>query len=368
MVAVYMLFMARRGIGVGYLVVWLLVYALGNSTVGLARAAWSANLVTRYDQRSRFYGYLGFIGVIGTLVVLGMPVVSDPLGHIVRLPNDVQLMGWVSLAMIPLGLGVTAWLTPEPINIDAAKDRFSFRDYWDICRKPETLRLFFSGLALQLGPGWMANLYVFFFVAAMRFTEGQASTLLIVYIMAGVLGAPLIGWIGGRFSKHRTMIASTLCYSLGLCTVPIIPKGDILAGIPVMVWCGFMANGFGLMTSAMMADVGDQVRLEQGKERMALLFAVTSLSTKLAAAGAVMISYPLLAAVGYDPRLAGHNTPAALGGLTTVFIVGPIFWVVLGGLCFVGWRLDARRHAEICSELEARDALLAQAAREGGVG
>jgi glycoside/pentoside/hexuronide:cation symporter, GPH family len=121
-----------------------------------------------------------------------------------------------------------------------------------------------------------------------------------------------------------------------------------------------MANGFDLMTGAMMADVGDQVRLEQGKERMALLYAVTGLAGKLAAAGAVIIAYPLLAAIGYQPTLGAHNTPAALNGLTLVFITGPIFWVVLGGLCFLGWKLDAHKHATIREELEARDAMLAQ--------
>lgn len=359
MLAVYQLFMARKGIGVGYLIVWLLVYALGSSTVGLARAAWSANLVTRYDQRSRFYGYLGFISVIGILVVLGTPVISEALKlHI----NNVHLMGWTILGLLPPAMLITAFLVREPINVDSSH-HFVWRDYWAIATKPEVLRLFVSQFSLTLGPGWMANLYIFFFVAARLFTQGQAYALLIVYILAGVFGAPLIGYLGGRFGKHRTMIATTLCYSLGLCTVVVAPKGDtimgVIVGVPIMIWCGFMANGFDLMTSAMMADVGDQVRLEQGKERMALLFAVTGLAAKLAAAGAVIIAYPLLAAIGYVPTLANHNTHAALNGLQIVFITGPIFWVVLGGLCFLGWKLDAAKHADIRLRLEARDAILA---------
>ena len=367
LVSVWMLFMAHRGIGMTYLVVWLLIYALGSSIVGLARGAWSANLVTRYDQRSRFYGYLGFIGVTGALIVLETPTVSALIPGHMHLPNNVQLMGWVILIMTPIGFAINALLVPEPINVDAAKDRFSFRDYWAICKKPDVLRLFVSAFALTLGPGWMGNLYVFFFVAARGFTEPQAYSLLFIYILAGVVAAPVIGWLGGRFGKHRVMMASTVLYSLGLCTVTLAPKADLLLAVPVMVWCGLMANGFGLMTSAIMADVGDEVRLEQGKERMALLFAVTGLAGKLAAAGALAISYPLLVMVGYDPKLAGHNTPAALDGLTLIFIVGPIFWVILGGLCFIGWRLDARRHAQIRSELEARDAMLAQAVKEGGL-
>ena len=357
MLAVYELFMAKKGIGVGYLIVWLLVYALGSSIVGLARGAWSANLVTRYDQRSRFYGYIGFISVIGILVVLGTPVASEALKlHV----NNVHLMGWTVLGLMPLATLVTAVLVREPVNVDVAKHGgVALRDYWDIVRKPEVLRLFVSQFSLTLGPGWMANLYLFFFTAARLFTQGQAYTLLIIYILSGVFGAPLIGFLGGRFGKHRVMIAATLCYSAGLCTVVVAPKANMLIGIPIMVWCGFMANGFDLMTAAMMADVGDQVRLEQGKERMALLFAMTGLAQKLAAAGAVMIAYPLLAAIGYQPTLAGHNTPGALSGLEIVFITGPIFWVVLGGLCFLGWKLDAAKHADIRTKLEARDAVIA---------
>ncbi|HUO11670.1 MAG TPA: MFS transporter, partial [Caulobacteraceae bacterium] len=292
--AVYQLFMAKKGIGVGYLIVWLLVYALGNSLVQLARSAWSANLVTRYDQRSRFYGYIGFISVIGLLIVLGTPPLAEQLHwH----TNNVHLMGWIILALLPITTAITA-LAPEPVNAAARPKgaHFTLSDYWAIAKKPEVVRIFASQFALTLGPGWMANLYLFFFMNFLRFTEGQAYVLLLVYILAGVLGAPLIGYLGGRFGKHRTLLAATLCYSLGLCTVIVLPKNDTFLTAPVMIWCGFMANGFDLMTSAMMADVGDQVRLEQGRERMALLFAVTGLAQKLAAAGAVIIAYPLLQA------------------------------------------------------------------------
>jgi Na+/melibiose symporter-like transporter len=195
---------------------------------------------------------------------------------------------------------------------------------------------------------------------ARGFSESQASLLLIFYVAAGVISAPFVGLIGSRFTKHRTMIASTILYSIGLCTVTIVPKANLLAALPVMLWCGASAIGFDLMTSAMMADVGDQVRLEQGKERMALLFALTGLAAKLSAAAAVLIAYPLLQWAGYQPKTGAHNTPAAIDHLQAIFIIGPIFWVMLGGICFLGWKLDAAKHASIRAELDARDALLAQ--------
>ena len=360
--AVYELFFAKPGIDETFLVIWLLVYALGTSLIGLARAAWSANLVTQYEQRSRFYGYLAALGAVGTFIALFIPVLAPPIAQALHVtpPNNVHLMGWTILALIPIGGMLTGLLVPEKVNLDASTHHFALRDYWELATTPEVMRLSFSAFALTLGPFWMGNLYIFFFTDARGFSEQAASGLLIAYVAAGVFAAPFVGLIGARFTKHRTMIAATILYSVGLCAVLITPKGNFLAGLPVMVWCGANAIGFDLMTSAMMADVGDQVRLKQGKERMALLFALTGLAAKLAAAAAVIIAYPLLQWAGYQPKAGAHNTPAAIDHLQAIFILGPIFWVTLGGLCFVGWRLDANKHANIRIELEARDALVAQ--------
>lgn len=363
MIAVYQLFMAQRGIGMSFLVVWFLVMNLGTSTIGIARFAWSATLVTRYSDRSLFYGAMAFVGVFGNVIVLCIPMITALFPHH-NMASNVQLMGWMILALTPITVALTASLTPEQINPDAKTLRAPLSDYLDLVRRPEVIRLFFMSLFTTLGPGWMANLYIFFFTLARGFTTGQASGLLLFYVAAGALGAPLVGLIAARFSKHRTLITGTICYSIGLCTVLVVPKADFWLSMPVMVWCGFWGAGFDLMSGAMMADVGDHVRLDQGKERMGLLYAVISLAGKLASAGAVMIAYPMLALLGFVPTLGVHNTTAAIDGLQWCFILGPIFFVALGGACCIGWKLDADRHALIRTELEARDAVLLAAAVE----
>jgi glycoside/pentoside/hexuronide:cation symporter, GPH family len=301
--------------------------------------------------------------VIGNILVLAIPVIAASFPH-PSMANSVHLMGWAILAMTPITVILAALLVPEQINPDAPSLRAPIRDYIDLVRRPELIRLFVMSFGTTLGPGWMANLYIFFFTLARGFTTGQASLLLIFYVLFGALGAPLVGLIAARFSKHRTLIAGTICYSLGLCTVLLVPKGDFLLSVPVLIWCGFWGAGFDLMTSAMMADVGDQVRLEQGKERMGLLYAVISLAVKLANAGAVMIAYPMLALIGFVPTLGLHNTPAAIAGLQWCFLLGPIFFVALGGVCCIGWKLDADRHAQIRTALEERDAVLLAVATE----
>jgi GPH family glycoside/pentoside/hexuronide:cation symporter len=107
--------------------------------------------------------------------------------------------------------------------------------------------------------------------------------------------------------------------------------------------------------------VGDQIRLEQGKERISLIYALLSLAAKIAGALSALLSYPLLDAVGYHAKEGLKNSPEAIRHLELIYLAGPIFFVMIGGACFIGWRLDAVRHGQIRSELEARDALYDEA-------
>jgi len=113
-----------------------------------------------------------------------------------------------------------------------------------------------------------------------------------------------------------------------------------------------------------MADVGDEIRLHQRKERMSLLYAVLTFAAKIAAAGAISITFPLLAFFGFNATEGARNTAAALRGLEWAFLTGPIVFIMLGGACVWGWKLDASRHAAVRAELDARDAADAVAAAE----
>jgi Na+/melibiose symporter-like transporter len=86
-----------------------------------------------------------------------------------------------------------------------------------------------------------------------------------------------------------------------------------------------------------------------------LIYALTNATTKLATAGAIFLTFRALAHVGFDPHEGALNTPQALAGLQLVFLAGPVVFVLLGGLCFAGFRLDGERHAAIRSQLDARD-------------
>jgi Na+/melibiose symporter-like transporter len=265
-------------------------------------------------------------------------------------------------------VGIVIWRTPETIAPEAPGQRFRPRDYLDLVTHSSMWRILLADLCLVLGPGWMAAMFLFFSRDVMGFTTGEANILLGFYLVAGLLGAPCAGWMATKIGKHRAAMLSCVIYSLALITLAFLPKGNVAASIPTNFITGFVAAGFTALIRAMVADVADDIRLVQGKERAGLLFSLTTSTSKIALAGAIIITYPLLARIGYDPKLGQGNSPEALQGLTVAFLAGPTVFLMLGAFCFLGYKLTAERATEIRRLLMERDAQLSETEVTAGLG
>jgi Na+/melibiose symporter-like transporter len=129
-----------------------------------------------------------------------------------------------------------------------------------------------------------------------------------------------------------------------------------------MFLLGGLATGFVVMVRAITADVGDELRLEGGRDLIGLLYAVTSATTKAAGALSIFVSFALLEQVGFSVGAHAVNGPAQIHGLEIIFVTGPIVFVMLGGASFLGYKLTAERHADIRRQLDERDAIYAKPA------
>jgi GPH family glycoside/pentoside/hexuronide:cation symporter len=357
--AVYMLFLTHLT-GQASLIAWLLVMYLGTSIISLAHTAWASTLARAYDERSRLFAAMTAVGVIGSVMVLLTPPILARFGHMTG-GADVHAVGWMIIALTPITVALVVLRTPERVTPQASGVHFQWSDYWGLIARPTMLRILVVDFCLGMGPGWMAALYFWFFQQSLEFSRASASLLLLIYIAAGLVGAPLMGRLAVRISKHRATMVATTAYSLILIAVVLIPHGNFVAAILPMFAAGFTAAGFNVLTRAMTADIADEVRLEQGKERTALVFALTTLTTKLAGALAISASFFALSEVGFVAREGARNSAAAIHGLNLVYIIGPIFFVMAAGLALIGYRLNAARHCEIRQALEARDALYDEA-------
>ena len=331
----------------------LLFLYVGYSMVYLSHLAWGGVLGPTYQQRSRVFGAVIGLGVAGAMAVLIIPIVMQQLGH--SEGEGVRAMVWFIIGALPVTVLLVLATAREPI-IRETGHTFRFRDYVTLMKRGNVLRLLAADLCATLGPGWMAALYLFYFKDSRGFDTTAANLLLMIYIAAGFAGAPFIAWLANRIGKHRALMVSTTVYSLGLMIVPFLPAGNFVAFAPGMFLVGAMQAAFTVMIRALTGDIADEVRLDTGREWMGLMYALTIGTTKIAS-GLSALTFVLLAAIGYQAKAGATNTPQAVESLQLVFIVGPIFFVMVAGACFIGYRLSPQRHADIRRQLEAREAM-----------
>ncbi|HEX8232285.1 MAG TPA: MFS transporter [Caulobacteraceae bacterium] len=351
MLSAFMLFMARPGVSAVYLWLWLLVAYVGFSMGSLAQTAWGAVLSPDYDQRSRIYGWWQAGNVVGMLLLLLLPVVMQ-LGLGASRQAGMQAMGWYVVALLPLGVALAVWRTPEPERPRESAARIS--DYLALFRFGSVRRILLIDILMAWAPALTAALFFFYFQHIKGIPQAQSNLLLLVYFAAGLAGAPLWSWLAQRLGKHRAMAAVALTMAAGIMVLHFTPLPNLWVAGAVLALGGLPFSGSMLILRSMLADVGDEIRLETGVDRTGLLYSILTATLKTAQALAVGCSYVGLQLAGFHAGQA--NPPQALLGLQLLFVGLPVAISLLAAASTLGYRLDARRHAAIREALERRDA------------
>lgn len=352
-VASVALYLPSTGVGRNYLLLWLLVLYAGYSILVLSHLAWGAVLVEEYHARSRIYAWLQVMGVLGSIAVLTLPLAAGWLWPDAPV-KGVPLMGWFLVLAVPLTAAITASFAHEPVRAERKTERLGWRDYRDLIARPSMARILAADLLCTLGPAITAPLYLFFFEQARGYTPAQANWLLIVYVVAGLVGPAFWARIAVRLGKHSTVWIATVAYAVAQSGLLMLPKAHPAEMSFAMFTVGFVASAFPFLIRAMIADVSDEVLLDTGRDRTALLYSLTTSTAKVGSTLSVGIAYTILPMFGFNPAAGAVNTPDAIWGLEACYLVPPVLFVLLGGLAMWGYRLDAARHAEIRAALGAR--------------
>ncbi|WP_297696926.1 MFS transporter [Phenylobacterium sp.] len=367
-IAIYMVFNPPAGAGVQYLLLWYFVLYVAYSMLALSHFAWAGSLSRDYDERSRIFGWLIGIAVLGGVFTNILPLITH--GRISPADSaSVPIISWIIIGFAVVLMPIAVLFAPERIAPVAKKERLTLRDYFAVITTPAMLRLVLADLFLVLGPGTTGPIYVFFFHDAKGFSlRTEVPILLIPYTAAGLIGAPIWGRIAQKLGKHRTVQVACICYAITQTILMAIPAKLFWPTFVGMFCVGFTASAFLLLVRAMVADVADQLRLETGQERSGVLYAFTTMTQKFGSSITVSIVYPILAAVGYDPKESAHNTAHAIWGLEMCYLFAPIILVLVGGSMFFGYTLTAERQRKIRDDLETLAAKGADAAEESLVG
>jgi Na+/melibiose symporter-like transporter len=349
-VAIYMIFMAARGVTFLHLFDWLLVLYLGFSITTLAQLAWGAVLAPDYDQRSRLYGWWQAANIIGVLIALFIPIIAMKVFGGTP-AQGVQAMGWFIIAALPVTLLINLLAVPEPRNASAAPHGGVFA-YFALFKRKAVRKVLTCDLLLGLAPGITGALLFNFFEVVKGFDRGQSQMLIVPYFVAGLIAAPFWSWLAMRIGKHRALVAASLIFAVLYCAVGFVPGGDFVRTAISMFVAGLPYAAGLLLTRAMMADIADEVRLETGVDRRALLFSLLSLTTKLGYAISIGC-FNVLALAGFSDKPGAHNAPNAILALEVLFIAVPTILLGSAAVVLRGYPLGPRRHAEIRAALEA---------------
>jgi Na+/melibiose symporter-like transporter len=333
----------------------LLMYA-GYSAAAVAHTSWGQALSTDYHERSRIFGWWQGTNMIALMGLLAVPPLVNALGPRWGLEPSTALgvhaMGWVLLAlMLPALLAVSTGV-PDGAPVHASPHGWG--DVKTALKRPLLQRLLLIDLLATLPAGFGGALLVFFFEAARGFSQSDARLLLLFYFAAGLIGAPLWGWVARRTSKHMAVawaIGSYAVLHMGLVLAPnagfwVAAAGMLLAGIPAV------APPF--LVRAMLADVTDAETLATGRSNAGLYYAVLVGVQKLGYAIPVGLAYAVLDAVGFDAKLGAANTQSAIDGLVMLFLVPPVVSAVGAAWLARGWTIDRAAQQQIIAELHGK--------------
>ena len=360
MLGAYLAFMVEPGATPGYLAGVLVLLFAGYSMGVVAHLSWAAVMAKGYHARSRVYGWLQALTVGGMVLVLVLPPIATRMFP-ANEAAGVQSMGWFIIALTPITVLLAVWRVGEPAipaRVVGEKTAGSLLDYARLAMRPSISRLLICGVLLALAPGITGALFLFFF-GVRGFSAEQSTLLLLTYFVGGLAGAPIWTKLAKRFGKHRTLMISCAYYAVLQGATLMFPRASMAWGLPSLFFAGIAFSAALILLRAMVADGCDEARLDMRVDCTGMIYALYTSTTKISAAVAVGITYPLLQWIGFAAKAGAKNAPGAIQGLELVFVIFPVFFVVVGGLSLIGYTLDETRHGQIRAALEVRDALTA---------
>lgn len=347
------IFLAQKGVAPAYLGAWLFVLYVGFSMAALSQASWGGVLSNDYNERSRVFAWWQVGNIFGIICAAGIPVAAQALHY--SYIAGVEAMGIFIMVVLPITIGVAIWKVPEKIS-NTSTDDIKLSHYFDMWKRPNVRRLLWADLFLGLAPGVMGALFFYFFEETKSLTRFQCSIAMLLYFVAGIVGAPIWVLVSKRLGKHATLIVSSLIFAALYGAMYFVPKGNFIACAALTFANGIPYAASLLLTRACMADIGDEVMLETGHDHKGTLMAILSATTKIGYALSAF-TITVVGALGFNVKSPVDSPADSLVWLQAMFIGLPVLFLLLGALAMRGYDLKAERHAQILDALKEKDIL-----------
>ena len=340
-----------------YLLLWLMVFYTGWTMVFIPYQSWGGELSGRYEERTRIAGFRETGTFLGYVLATGTPLVYWQLLMGVEAPTFqqiVQAIGWLFIIALPVGV---AWcFAVVPVGVAQADSHPpGWRELFAILgRNKPFARLMGAYFIDRLAMGTYFYVQPLLLAVAL---DMQANLLAVslVNTIAAVALAPLWVPITRRFGKHRTYCLANVITMASYAVLFFAEPRQVWVVMFSYVLMGFGNGGTMITPPAMAADAADHDELQSGSRQMGGHMAFLSFMFKAGMAFGPLVGGYFLASFGYSQTGQVLDAEGALGiRLAASWL--PVLLLIPPLLIMWNFPLDARRHAEIRRELEARRA------------
>lgn len=355
LLAVWQVFMPHPPVSWLYLLGWMIFLYVGWTLLTISHMSWGAELTPDYDERSRVQAAREIALLLGVVLVLALPAVLEQVDPTSTQADRMAAMGWFIILCLPVAVAFAVTKVEER---DAPPTpSLGWKRAAELVAGNHALRIVLIMDALSGIAGGIISALFLFLADDYLGLANQASFLLLIYFISGVICiAPMVRlsyWLG----KHRTLACSSIFTVMTMPAIFLIPQGQIL---PAIGFCALVGINLGVgpfLFRSIMADVADQDRVESGAQRTGLYYSLLTMTNKVGYAVSIGIVYPILEWIGYTPGT--ENTPEAIHGLASMFVWPPLVLFAIVAWLMWNFPIDRERQEELRRQIELQE----QAAR-----
>lgn len=359
--ALVRLFQPPSDVTASYLFVWAIVLYIGWTLIAVPYTAWGAELSDDYNQRSKITGAREGLTLIGILAAGAIPAVTASMGW--SEAEGLATVSWLAIIVGAPAIAAMLFWVPEPDirGTKAPQQRMTWASTKHalaiIGSNKPFVRLLSAWFINGMANGIPAALFLLYLEYGLGADAGQRSILILAYFLSGVLSIPVWLAVSKRIGKHRAWCWAMILTCIAFTWVPFLSPGDIAVFTAICIVTGTGLGADLSLPPALQADVIDFDRLRSGKARAGLFFALWSMSTKMALALAVGITFPALELLGFSTD--SENSLSALWSLSVIYAWVPVVLKLVAIATIWTFPITRERQELIRRRLERRHRQLA---------
>lgn len=358
MLATWQLFVPPTDADWSHLLIWTFLIYVGGTMAIVPMNAWSAELSSDYDERSRISGTRAGYGLVGTLAALLLTALAS--GETSELQQPLRWIAIMAIITLAITATLTAFKVPDrsPTTLPDNTVKAAIK----LLKTPSPFRqLLLSFLVNSVGNAIPATLFLLYVAYVLKVPE-MAGKLLFMYFLCAAVSVPVWIKLAKHFGKHQTWIAAILLTCLFFCAAPFLSYETRGIFYAVVLFTGITAGADLVLPVAIKGDLIEWDEYINGYKRPGVFFAIWGTTTKLAFGLAIGIAFPLLELAGFSTSSAkaapgtAEQVSTATGIIALAVLYGgpSIFFKLLACWLMRGYPITRSEHERIRAALHTR--------------